>query len=181
MNQNEIDENGQRFFIELFEQTKGNQSAKISMFNIGEALGMDRNLSSRTAEELIGWGLAEVKTLSGDIGITDEGLTQAKKFGAGQGTGQAGLTLGDARIVNDTGRQAVELIVADLKTRIGNIGLDFDVLAELMADLKTIDAQLMSPKPKTAVIRECFRSIRDILASTGKDDSLRQVRNLLDE
>ncbi|MCP4107206.1 MAG: hypothetical protein GY749_16970 [Desulfobacteraceae bacterium] len=179
MNQSEIDENGQRFFIELFEQTKGNQSAKISMFNIGEALGMDRSLSSRTAEELIGWGLAEVKTLSGDIGITDEGLAEAKKFGAG--AGQAGLTLGDARIVNDTGRQAVELIVADLKTRIGNIGLDFDVLAELMADLKTIDAQLMSPKPKTAVIRECFRSVRDILASTGKDDSLRQVRSLLDE
>ncbi len=181
MNQSEIDESGQRFLVELFEQTNGSKSAKISMFNIGHALDMDRNLSSRTAEVLIGWGLAEVRTLSGDISITDDGLEQAKKSGAGQGAGQAGLSLGDTMIINDGGRQAVEQIVADLKSRTGNIGLDFDVLAELMADLKTIDAQLMSPKPKTAVIRECFRSIRDILASIGKDDSLRQVRSLLDE
>ncbi len=177
MNQSEIDESGQRFLIELFEQTRGDQSAHISMFNVGKALGMDKNTSSRTAEVLIGWGMVEVRTLAGAISITADGLEQAKELGASQDQTSPGL--GDAPVMDDARCQTVEQIAADLKSQAGNMGLDFNVLVELVADLKTIDAQLISPRPKTGVIRECLKSVADILAEAGKNDSLRQVRELL--
>jgi hypothetical protein len=38
-----------------------------------------------------------------------------------------------------------------------------------MTDLKTIDVQLESPRPKTAIIRQCFVSIGGVLKT--KPDS----------
>ena len=62
-----------------------------------------------------------------------------------------------------------------------NLRLDFDGLSELMADLKTIDAQLGSSQPKTAIIRECLRSIRGVLEGVGSSDGLAKIRTLLGE
>jgi hypothetical protein len=73
----------------------------------------------------------------------------------------------------------VERISADLKCQLGEKRLDFDSLAELMADLKSIDAQMSSPNSKTAIIRECFRSIMGVLQKTGDTDSLIPVKTLL--
>jgi hypothetical protein len=80
--QDDIKENLPLFLVELYHRTQGDASVKVSMFDIGESLGLDRKLSLRTAEELIGTGLAEIKTLSGIIGITTEGVTEARQLGA---------------------------------------------------------------------------------------------------
>jgi hypothetical protein len=64
---------------------------------------------------------------------------------------------------------------------VSNLGLDFDGLSELMADLKTIDAQLGSSRPKTGIIRECLRSIKAVLEGIGNGDSLVKIRALLGE
>ena len=61
------------------------------------------------------------------------------------------------------------------------IELDFDGLSELMADLKTIDAQLGSSRPKTAIIRECLRSLKSILEAASEGEILVKVRGLLGE
>ena len=50
-----------------------------------------------------------------------------------------------------------------------------------MADLKTIDAQLGSSRPKTGIIRECLRSIKAVLEGIGNGDSLVKIRALLGE
>jgi hypothetical protein len=63
--QNEIKENLPLFIVELYHRTRGDGSVKVSMYDIGETLGLDRKVSLRTAEELIGTGLVEIKTLSG--------------------------------------------------------------------------------------------------------------------
>jgi hypothetical protein len=70
------------FIVELYHRTQGDASVKVSMFDIGESLGLDRKLSLRTAEELIGTGLVEIKTLSGAIGITADGVAEAQQLGA---------------------------------------------------------------------------------------------------
>jgi hypothetical protein len=80
--QDDIKENLPLFLVELYHRTQGDASVKVSMFDIGESLGLDRKLSLRTAEELIGTGLVEIKTLSGIIGITTEGVTEARQLGA---------------------------------------------------------------------------------------------------
>jgi hypothetical protein len=80
--QDDIKESLPLFLVELYHRTQGDASVRVSMFDIGESLGLDRKLSLRTAEELIGTGLAEIKTLSGIIGITTDGVTEAQQLGA---------------------------------------------------------------------------------------------------
>jgi hypothetical protein len=178
----DVKENLPLFLVELYLQTQGDPSIKVSMYDIGETLKLDRTVSSRTAEELIGTGLAEIKTLNGGIGITSDGVDEAQKLGASlSGEGDTGHVLGNAPVLNETDRQVVEQITGGLKSQMGEKNLDFNSLGELMADLKSIDAQLSSPNPKTAVIRECFRSITGVLQKTNDTDSLSRVKSLLDE
>jgi hypothetical protein len=80
--QDDIKESLPLFLVELYHRTQGDASVRVSMFDIGESLGLDRKLSLRTAEELIGTGLAEIKTLSGIIGITTDGVTEAQQLGS---------------------------------------------------------------------------------------------------
>ena len=67
------------------------------------------------------------------------------------------------------------------KIQAGKLGLDFDALSALMADLKTIDAQLGSSKPKTTIIRECLRSLKGILEESSENEILVKIRGLLGE
>ena len=39
----ELDERGQQFLINLFEQTDGDTSVQVSMYELGESLGLDRD------------------------------------------------------------------------------------------------------------------------------------------
>ena len=64
MSSSELDESGEQFLIQLFEQTGGDPSAQVSMYDIGEGLGLERDASSRVAENLIGLQLAEIRTLA---------------------------------------------------------------------------------------------------------------------
>lgn len=182
MDNNELDESGQQFLIQLFEQTGGDSSAQASMYDIGEGLGLDRDTSSRLAETLIGLQLVEIRTLSGGVGISTEGANEVKRLTGGVSPvdGSPGK-LTDQPLMDPISSQGVEQAAGELKSQTGNLGLDFDGLSELMADLKTIDAQLGSSRPKTAIIRECLRSIKAVLQGVGNGGSLAKIRALLGE
>ena len=83
MNSSELDETSQQFLIQLFVQTGGDSSTQVSMYDVGEGLGLDRDTSSRVAETLIGLQLAEIRTLSGGIGISIEGANEVKHLTGG--------------------------------------------------------------------------------------------------
>ena len=152
------------------------------MYDVGERLGLDRDTSSRVAETLIGLQLVEIRTLSGGIGISTEGANEVKRLtgGVSLADGSQGKLI-DQPLMDSASCRSVEQITGELKSRAGNLGLDFDGLSELMADLKTIDAQLGSSRPKTAIIRECLRSIKGVLEGVGNSDSLAKIRTLLRE
>ena len=180
MSSSELDESGQQFLIRLFEQTRGDTSAQVSMYDVGKDIGLDRDTSSRVAEGLIGLQLVEIRTLSGGIGISAEGAGEVKRLmGGAVPTGESHRKLTDQPILDQTSSQAVEQAAAELKSKAGNLGLDFEGLSELMADLKTIDAQLSSSRPKTAIIRECLRSLKETLDGLADNASLSKVRGLL--
>ena len=182
MSSSELDESGEQFLIQLFEKTGGDVSAQVSMYEIGEGLGLDRDDSSRSAETLIGLQLAEIRTLSGGIGISADGANEVKRLmGGSLTTGDAPGQLPDQPVMGPPDCQGVEQITGELKSQAGNLGLDFDSLSEMMADLKTIDAQLDSSRPKTAIIRECLRSIKETLEGLANADSLDKVKGLLGE
>ncbi|MEJ2219236.1 MAG: hypothetical protein P8X80_00310, partial [Desulfobacterales bacterium] len=89
--------------------------------------------------------------------------------------------LTDQPVMDPASTEGLEHATGELKSQTGNLGLDFDGLSELMADLKTIDAQLGSSRPKTAIIRECLRSIKEVLEGGGNNDGLVKIRALLGE
>ncbi len=63
MKSDEIDVAGRQFLIQLFEQTKGDSSVQVSMYDIGDQLGLERDDASAVAQELIGSMLVEIRTL----------------------------------------------------------------------------------------------------------------------
>ena len=87
--------------------------------------------------------------------------------------------------LSETGQQFMiqlfEQIVANIKDQTGILGLNFDSLTELMADLKSIDAQLGSPRPKTAIIRACLRSISAVVKGTTNSGLCGKISRLLGE
>jgi len=176
----DVKEKSPLFLVELYLQTQGDPSVTVSWFDIGETLGLDRKASTQTAENLFGTGLAEIKTLNGGMGITADGVTEAQELGASvTSDGDPEIVLGNTPVLNENACQAVERNDSDLKSQIGEKRLDFDSLAELMADLKSIDAQMSSPNSKTAIIRECFRSIMGVLQKTGDTKTLIPIKTLL--
>jgi hypothetical protein len=171
----ELTQDEQRFLRALHNRLGGDPTGSASMFDVGESLGIDRAESSRIAENLMGWEMVEVRTLAGAIGITS---AAADLMGESDREGQA-AGLGSASVIDDGVRQRVETLITDLKSRIGEMGLPFDSLSEMTADLKSIDAQLASPKPKTAILRACFESIAHVLSQTGKSDPHQRVQDFL--
>ena len=180
MNSDEIDITGQQFLIQLFEQTKGDSAVQVSMYDIGDQLDLDRDSASAVAQELIGCMLVEIRTLSGGIGISGDGLQMAQRLiGPTASSGDEFAKLDDAPLLNSSGRQAVERIASELKQQAGSLGLDFDTLTELMADLKTIEAQLGSSRPKTAIIRACLFSVQEVLKNSDDNKIFDRLRMLV--
>ena len=172
----------QHFLIELYQQSHGDPSVQVSMYDIGTVLGLERAVAQQTAEHLIGQGLVEIRTLTGDIGISAEGIAAAVKLGAQGGkTDQTIIRLGSAPTMDKDVCEVVSQVVAALKIQAGSLGLDFDPLTELVADLNTIAMQMTSARPKTDIIRACLKSIAAVLATTNDRQSLMQVQNLLGE
>ena len=176
----EISKDNEAFLLALFESTDGDPSAQVSMYDVGTGIGLENTESSRMAEELMGFGLVEVRTLAGGIALSAEGVETVKRLGGGPGAGDGdGYHLGSESIISEQGIQEVEQLTVRLKGCAGNLGLAFDPLAELVADFRTIDAQLASTRPKSGIVMECFRSIADVLQDTGALDELAKVRQII--
>lgn len=164
MTDSELDDIAQQFLIQLFEQTQGDVSIQVSMYDIGGLLGMDRDTASSVAQELMGQQFAEIRTLSGGIGISADGAARIQNLmGPMASDTSESEQLGDGPVLTSGGQQAAAQVVSELKNQAGSLGLDFDTLGELMADLKTMEAQLDSSRPKTAIIRECLRSVLGVV------------------
>lgn len=178
----ELDENGRTFLLSVYRHTKGNPAKKVSMYDVGSELGIDRTAASRLAEDLMGWLMLEIRTLSGGIGITPSAVEEieASEFGRSEPPAKA-LCLGTDRVISNEVRQAVEQVTNALKQQAGSIGLPFEALAEVTADLKTVDAQFESSRPKTAIVRTCFQSLKSTFDQAGAQECAGLVAGLLGE
>jgi len=182
MTHNDVDEITREFLFQVFQQTNGETSVQVSMYDIGEALGLDHDAALKVAETLIGLQMVEIRTLSGGIGISTDGVAEIQQlFGERITPDDQVIRLGDESILDQIRCQAVEELISSVKAKVGNLGLDFDKLNELMADVKTLDAQLESSRPKMAIIRECLRSLKSVLEKAGDDVSSGKIRELLGE
>lgn len=154
----------------------GDPDVQVSMYEVGEALGLDKAEAGRMAETLFMGGYAELKTLSGGIGITAMGLDELGVALPAREGGTMTETLGTGPVLDSQGMETAARVLADVKGAIPGGGLSFDRLEEVMTDIKTMDVQLLSPAPKTGVVREVFRS----LANAMETQALSAVKARLD-
>ncbi len=162
-------------FLELHRSTDGRTEAQASMYTLGEAIGLDRESSAAAAEDLMAHGLVEIRTLSGAIGLSDQG---ASLMDDGQAGGSSNvLRLGTASPLNTAGCERVEHVLTRFKSDLGQSGLAFEALSETIADIRTIEAQMASPKPKTMIVRECFAS----LLNTARENQQKEWQRIVDD
>jgi hypothetical protein len=160
------------FLLALYSVTGGDTAVKTSMHEVGATIGLDKAESGKMAENLIGMGWVEVKTLSGGIGITAEGIEAALNAGAeppkGSGSGGAQVAaLGAGPLLDAGDRRIVETLLAQAKQGLAKLSADYAVLEEMVIDIKTAEVQLLSPRAKTAVVRAVLRALQAGLAKSG--------------
>ncbi len=178
-----IDENHPlllQMLAELFRHSGGDLSVSVSMYDLGAKTGIDRETAQEVGQAMIGAGMASIVSLSGKIGITAEGIACLQTHGMAQpAETKSVVRLGSGPVIDAAAKEAIEGIVARIKAETGQQRWTFDALAELMADLRTVEAQLSSPRPKTAIFRECLRSLRALLEGNGARGELARIDGLI--
>jgi hypothetical protein len=165
------------YLLALYQSTAGNPSVTKSMYEVGAALGQEKQEAQKTAETLIGKGWVEIKTLSGGIGITAEGIDRAQQAGAGpSGDGDR---LGAGPLIDDTDRKTLAKVLEGLKADVAKLTTDYGRLEEMIMDIKTIEVHLLSPRPKTAVIKALLHALNALLAKAGDPRGAARIERLL--
>lgn len=166
------------YLFELYTMTNGDTQAEVSMYEVGDALGLEKTDAGTMAEDLFIQGLAELKTLSGGIGITRLGM-EALDVEIAPEPGSELLQLGKEAILDDTGRESVKKILQDIKSGLVTASTAYSRVEETVMDIKTIEVQMLSPNPKTEIIREVLRSIHQGLTNGEAEETAAKLKTLI--
>lgn len=155
---NDMDPTNHQFLEALYAQTGNDTDLHVSMYDIGTVIGLDRQQSSTVAEDLMAEGILEIRTLSGGVALSEDGQalfsTEADDAGASDAD-----RLGQGSPMDEHQRGLVEQLLTSLKAEVGAQSFTYEALAEMMADVRTIEAQLTSPRAKTVVVRTCLEGL----------------------
>ncbi len=165
------------FLLELYQQTNGDESRQVNSTAIGDVMGIDKPSARKLSEGLIGYGFVVVKTLSGGIGITADGMAAAQRLGASGQSAQP--ILGKGPVIDKNESPAVESALEELKKLISQTKLAYDAMAQLVMDIKTIEVQLLSPKPKTSIVKECLIDIQKVLKHAGANKGAQFIAEVM--
>jgi hypothetical protein len=168
-----------RYLTELCKKTQGDTGTQVSMFDVGEALGLEKTEAGMMAEELIVEGLVELRSLSGRISITAQGLELIQGTAGGPALKGSGLQLGSEHVLGEQGRKAVEILIRDIRGALVSGNMTLGQMEEIVIDIKTIEIQLLSPRPKTDVIRAVCRSLQAGLADSGYGKLAAELETLI--
>lgn len=156
-----LDPLSRQFLETLNAQTGDDADAQISMYDLGAAIGQDREQSRITAEDLMAEGLLEIRTLSGGVALSEAGRELFNQDQAAK-TAAEDNCLGQNSPLDGRQRDLVDKTLTRFKADIGDQHLTYEALTEIMADVRTIEAQLTSPRAKTPVVRACLEALRDL-------------------
>jgi len=151
------------FLYQLYTMTRGDTEAQVSMYDVGAELSIGNNDAGKLAEALYSEGFAELKTLSGGIGITQVGLKVLNKEDKSVESNL--LQLNQGPVLDQRGHEASVTILKEIKAASSNLKLTYEQTDELVIDIKSMEIQMLSPHPKTGIIREILASILKNLES----------------
>jgi hypothetical protein len=166
------------YLFELYTMTGGDTDIQVSMYDVGTTLGLEQSEAGTMAENLFIQGLAELKTLSGGIGITRQGL-KVLDIKPAPKPGDEFLDLGKGPVLEDKNIEAVNKILQDIKDSIASSTSAYPQIETLVIDIKTIEIQMLSPRIKTQIIREVLRSILSTLKDQGPEDLVDKLDALI--
>ena len=152
-------EESMKYFLEeLNRQSMGDLQYQVSMYEVGATIGLAKGEAGSLAEELMVAGLVELRTLSGGISITHEGLAT---LGITPPTIDTDATqrFSPGPVANKADCQLLNHLIDTMKSSISGVKMEYQHLEEIVIDLKTIEVQMLSPSPKIAVFRELLRSL----------------------
>jgi hypothetical protein len=134
----------------------------VSMYDAGIALGLEKAEAGSLAEELIVQGLIELHTLAGGVSLTGEGF---EKLGLRNTVAaKCSRQLSKGPVASDEDHKILAEIVNEIRLAFGQLAADFKVAEELIIDLKTLEVQLLSPRPKISIIKSILGSCQNLLA-----------------
>lgn len=167
------------FLFELYTQTGGDTEAQVSMHDIAAKLGIDQDQVATLAESLYIQGYAEMKTLSGGMGITARGmkLLNIKPPGSAQNV----YNLPHLENLGEEDKKAIEKVLENLKDSTNLMKAQFSFWEQFVLDVKSIELQLMAPLPRTEVLRQLFISIKNNLPSQINDQTSQLIEGLLQQ
>lgn len=163
------------YLEELHRRCGGDTEVQVSMHEVGEAIGLDKAEAGSLAEQLMVQGLTELRTLAGGISITQEGMAELGLSPPPTNNSDISLQLSSGPVATDADRQLVHQLTLEIKEQLSSIKLDYKLLEEFVIDLKTIEVQMLSPKPKISILRELFRSLQ----TTSKEANLGEIATRL--
>lgn len=170
------------FLQQLYQMSSGDVTAEVSMYDVGASLGLDKSDAGAVAEDLIIDGYAELKNLTGGISITTEGLRMLEVDTAGKTDEQSdgNFVMGNAEVLAPEMIKAVEQVVKDIKKAAAGGDFSYNQVEDIVIDIKTLETQLLSSRPKSAVIREILLSVAGLLVDNESSASLgNQIRKAL--
>lgn len=94
-----------------------------------------------------------------------------------QVAGAGGVITGSASVVG--GADQLADIITELLTQLSSLPLSPDEAAEVRADLETARTQLLAPKPRWNVIRECLGTARAVLEGVAGNGAYAGLISLL--
>lgn len=176
-----------QFLKYLYDITGGNEHRYVSMWDIGQTLGFDREDTSRIVQYLSGEYLLEHKYLGGGIGITHHGVVEVENALSSPDTPthyfppvnviNVGTMIGStiqqgspeatqfASFENQLG--SIRDFVQNVRSNLNELELPDAAHQDLIAELDTLDAQMQTSRPKQSILSECLLSVRTILEGAG--------------
>jgi hypothetical protein len=169
----------------VWEQSGGNELAPVMFDSIQRELGFSRQQLQVTLQYLIDEGLIKIFAF-GSVAITHQGVVKmeadydppdaatphfpaniAYQLNVGNIIGSQ-IQQGNGNTIQATSYTDGELaglrdFMADLKTKLSEIGLSAGEQAEVDCQLASIEAQLLSKKPNRTIINACLSSLKSAL------------------
>ena len=172
------DSSKQVFLQELYNRSKGDFEVQISMYDLGADFGLEKDEAFALAQDLFIEGLAEMKTLSGGMGITQKGL-EALDINITPKNEMQSYRLGNSSVLDDQGEKIIQELINKIRAGLDNKAIPFNLMDEIVIDLKTIEVQMLSPNPKTRIIIEIFKCLNQNLKSFVPQDLQLELQTII--
>ncbi|MEW6263757.1 MAG: hypothetical protein AB1641_11845 [Thermodesulfobacteriota bacterium] len=164
--QGERDDLMRRMLAAVHKATAGDLTRTAGMWIIGQELGLDRRRTEDLAMILVAEGWVEIRSLSGALALTEEGLRLS----------------GEPSDREAPPALALPVFLDRLESALPDLELETTIMADLRQDLATLQAQQKRSRPLPGVIEAALQALEAALAVSpaGTANELRAALAHLD-